>query len=175
MSRITVFSLFSILGFVALAPPAAAQPSTLTSANGCDVFVRLEGELELQPFGHVGTLLMQKAGSGQLVTFVFECIDFPTEPEAVPDGILRSVSICNWRMKENGVKGTNRAEVRWFPDPLTPGQFEFSNNAQVMRGTRYPHGVVSARGMADLITGTITLDSFTAVLCRGFKDPKDSK
>ena len=44
-----------------------------------------------------------------------------------------------------------------------------------MRGTRYPHGVVSARGTVDLVAGTVTLESFIAVLCRDFDASKGPK
>ena len=166
MPRNAVLASLCVIGCAALASPAIAQPLALTSSNGCDVFVTLEGGLEFQEFGHVGLLNMQKADSGQLVTFAFECIDFPLEPEAEPEGIQQSRSICNWRMQENGVKGTTRAEVRWFPDPDNPGQLTFSVNARIIRGNRYPQGVTSAQGRVDFTTDAIALDSFVAVLCR---------
>ena len=166
MPRTAIFSLLFVTGCLILAPPAVAQPLTLTSSNGCDVYVTLDGELEFQPFGHIGSLNMQKVSSGQLITFVFECVDFPMEPEVEPEGIQQSRSICNFRIQENGVKGTTRAEVRWFPDPEIPGQLSFSVNAQIIRGTRYPTGVTSAQGAVDLSAGTIAIDSFTAVLCK---------
>ncbi len=166
MLRNAIFSSLFVIGCLVLAQPAVAQPPALTSSNGCDVYVAISGGIEFQPFGHAGTLYVQKVSSGQLVNLDLECVDFPTEPEAQPEGIQKSVSICNWRMQENGVKGTTRAEVRWFPDPENPGQAAYSFNAQIIRGTRYPAGITSGQGRVDLNEDTITLDSFTAVLCR---------
>ncbi|MCP3994045.1 MAG: hypothetical protein GY722_03130 [bacterium] len=166
MSRSTILSLFFVIGCLVFASPATTQPLAMTSSNGCDVWTAVDGGLEFHEFGHVATLIMQRVGSDQRVTFDFECIDFPTEPEADPMGIQQSVSICNFRMKENGVKGTTRAEVRWFPDPAIPGRLEFSANAQVIRGNRYPTGVTSVRGSVDQTTGTIETESFVAVFCR---------
>ncbi len=168
MSRKATFSLLFVIGSLALSMPATGQPMALTASNGCHLWVTIDGTSQFHQFGHLGSLIMERAGSDQRVHFDFECIDFPMEPEAVPDGIQQSVSICNWRMQENGVRGTNRAEVRWFPDPENPGQLDFSVNAQVVRGNRYPSGVVSAQGSADLVAGTIELESFVAVLCRAF-------
>ncbi len=165
MPRSAIFSSFFVIGFLTLALPAAAQPLALTSANGCDVWVRLEGGLTFHEFGHLGALIMQKAGGEQRVHFDFECIDFPIEPEAEPEGIQQSKSICNWRMKENGLKGTTRAEVRWFPDPMSPGQLDFSVNAELIRGDRYTTGVTSAHGSVDQVTGIIAIESFIAVFC----------
>ena len=59
-----------------------------------------------------------------------------------------------------------RAEVRWCPDPEVPGRFTYSLNGQIIRGTRYPKGVTYAQGEVDLTAGTVTADSFVAVLCR---------
>ena len=120
----------------------------------------------MPPFGSRGSMQLQKAGSGQLVDFVFECVDFPPEPEVESGGVLRSVSICNWRMRENAVKGTTRAEARWFPDPEVPGRFQYSLIGQIFRGTRYPTGATSGQGEIDVIAHTVTVDSFVAVLCR---------
>ncbi len=165
MSRSAIFSLLCAIALLAFALPAAAQPLAMTSSNGCDVWVMQEGTLTFHELGHVGSLIMLKAGSDQLVHFDLECIDFPTEPEAELEGIQQSRSICNFRMQENGVKGTTRAEVRWFPDPMTLGQLHFSVNAQIVRGNRYPTGVTFARGSVDSLAGTIALETFTAVLC----------
>ncbi len=166
MPRNAIFSTLFTIGCLALALPAAGQPLALTTANKCDVWVTIDGTAEFHQFGHTGNLIMERAGSTQRVHFDFECIDFPIEPEAEPAGIQQSKSICNWHMKENGVIGTNRAEVRWFPDPQNPGQLDFSVNAQVIRGNRYPTGVTSAQGRVDLAAGTIALESFIAVYCQ---------
>ena len=154
------------IGCLAVVPPAGGQPLALTDGNHCDVWVMIDGTTEFHQLGHVGFLIMEKAGSDRRINFDFECIDFPMEPEAEPNGIRQSRSICNWRMRENGVKGTNRAEVRWFPDPQNPGQFDFSVNAEVIRGNRYPTGVTSASGRVDFAAGTVELESFIAVYCR---------
>ena len=166
MSRNAILSSLFAIGCLALSLPAAGQPLAMTNGNGCDLWQRIDGGIELHQFGHVGTLLMERVGSDQRVHIDLECIDFPPEPQAEPDGIQQSVSICNWRMRENGVMGTNRAEVRWFPNPLNPGQFDYSANMQVIRGNRYTTGIVSSQGSVDVLAGTIDLQTFTTVFCQ---------
>ena len=164
MPRTATLKSLCVIAYLVVASPAAAQPLEITLSNGCDVYEMVDGGLEFQPFGHLGSLSMQKVGSDQTVWLVFECIDFPLEPETERAGIQQSSSICNWRMQGKG-KGTNRAEVRWFPGPAS-GQLSFSVNAQVIRGNRYPTGVTSAHGAVDESTGTISIDSFVAVYCK---------
>jgi hypothetical protein len=169
MSRSTIFTLLCAVGCLALALPAAAQPLALTLNNGCDVYVMVDGKLRLHEFGHVGNLTMQKVRTGQAVNLALECVDFPMEPEVTLNGIQQSRSICNWRL-DGGGRGTNRAEVRWFPG--SGGQLSFTVNAEVIRGNRYTSGVTSAQGEVDQSTGTIALDSFVAVYCRRLSAPR---
>lgn len=169
MSRNATFTCLFVVGCLVLALPVAAQPEqsppTLarTFDNGCDVYVMSEGKLRFNEVGHLGNLKMTRLRTGEEARMVFECVDFPMEPESRVNGTQQSRSFCNWRL-DGGGRGTNRAEVRWFPG--SGGQLTFTVNAEVIRGDRYSSGGTYAQGTVDQAAGAIKLESFVAVYCR---------
>ena len=160
-----------IISILALALPAAAQdPFPLATANGCVVYAgQGEGETE-SALGVRGIFLLQRQNDGRTFTFHIENVTFPPVPD--PDGVtFRRVSYGNFRVLENGVKGTMRFNHLVVTNSAdNPTSASFLDDGIILGGNRYETGGFYVQGTVNFTEfpseATFTASTVVAVLCR---------
>jgi len=160
-------------GLALVGAPMLAQLEGLgqTDANGCEVFTgtgsgQIVSDWGVYPIVDVATMQVTNNASGRHYTLVYEDMSFPSVPLG-DGGVVEHRGIANWRILQNGAKGTNRYRMVLTPDdPTNPTRLDLAVDSEVINGNRYATGSNHIVASMDYWTGAYTISQFSAVLCR---------